>query len=112
MSFDLDNQEDNEIFYQSSLSLCFSSFEKIKENYKQANKRVVNIIKDKPSHELVEEIFCDIEASLALDLQPPSSIEFQITYEGLEAETYDQMMQDDFVPLCFETFQFLKEKNS
>ena len=70
---------------------------------------MVNTVKDKPSHELVKEIIWDIEASLALDLQPPSSIEFQIAYEGLEAKTYDQMMQDDSVPLCFETFQFLKK---
>ena len=71
---------------------------------------MVKPIKDKPSHELVEEIICDIEASLALDLQPSSSIEFQIADEGLEAETYDQKLQDDSVPLCFETFQFLKKK--
>lgn len=71
---------------------------------------MVNTIKEKPSHELVEEIICDIEASLALDLQPPSSIKLQIEDEGLVAETYDQMMQDESAPLCFETFQFLKKK--
>ena len=69
---------------------------------------MINIINDKPSPEMVEEIICDVESSLALDLQPPDSIEFQIANEGLEVETYDQMMQDDFVPLCFESFQFLK----
>ena len=26
----------------------------------------------------------------------------------MEAGTYDQMMQDDLVPFCFESFQFLK----
>jgi len=28
----------------------------------------------------------------------------------LEAGTYDQMIQDDSVPFCFESFQFLKGK--
>ena len=27
----------------------------------------------------------------------------------MEAITYDQMIQDDSLPLCFESFQFLKE---
>lgn len=71
---------------------------------------MVNTINDKTSPEMVEEIICHVESSLALDLQPPSSIEFQNADDGLEAETCDQMMQDDYVPLCFEEFQFLKEK--
>ena len=58
---------------------------------------------------MIDEIFCDIKSSLAPDLQPPNTIEGQITDKGLEAETYDRMMQDDSVPLCFEAFQFLNQ---
>ena len=67
---------------------------------------MVNTVNDKHYPELVEDIICDIESSLALDLQPPSPIAFQIADEGLEVETHDQMMQDDSVPLCFKAFQF------
>ena len=63
-----------------------------------------NTINDEHSPKLVEKIICDIESSLAPDLFPPNAIECQVADEGLEAETYDQMMQDDSVPLCFEAF--------
>ena len=43
-----------------------------------------------------------------LDFQPPNAIECQVADEDLKAGTYDQMMQYDSVPLCFESFQFLK----
>ena len=38
LSFDFDNQKDNEIIDHSSLPMYFSSFEKIRENYKQEDK--------------------------------------------------------------------------
>ena len=85
LSFDLDNQEDNQKIYQT-LPLCFSSFEKIRENYKQSDKRVVNTINDKTSLEIVEEIICDKESSLDLDLQPSNAIECQVADEGLEID--------------------------
>jgi len=43
-------------------------------------------------------------------LQPPNAIECQVADEDLEAEPYDQMMKDDSIPFCFESFQFLKGK--
>lgn len=110
LSIDIDNKNDNEILNQISLHSCFSSFSKIRENYNQEGKQVVNTITYKPSLKFIlEEIICSLESSLALDLQPPNSIDFQIVDEDLEAETCDQMMQDDSIQLCFEEFQFLKE---
>ena len=44
-----------------------------------------------------------------LDFQPQNAIECQVAEENLEAGTYDQMTQDDSMPICFELFQFLKE---
>lgn len=43
-------------------------------------------------------------------MQPLNAIDFQVADEDLEAGTYDQMIQDDSVPFCFESFQFLKGK--
>ena len=62
---------------------------------------MVNTINDEHSPKLVKKIICDIESSLAPDLQPSNAIECQVADEGLEVETHDQMMQDDSVPLCF-----------
>ena len=39
---------------------------------------------------------------------PPNPIDCQVADEDLEAGPYDQMMHDDSVPFCFESFQFLK----
>ena len=41
-------------------------------------------------------------------MQPPNAIDCQVADEDMEAGTYDQMIQDDSVPFCFESFQFLK----
>lgn len=77
---------------------------KILEHYKQEDKRVINIISGQPSHESVEDVTCDMEASFAPESQPLSYIEFQITDESLESETYYELMQDNSIPLCFESF--------
>lgn len=52
---------------------------------------------------MIDEIILDTE----LDLQPPNTIQGQITDEGEAAEIHDLMMQEDSVPLCYEAFQFI-----
>lgn len=89
--------------------MCFLSIEKIRENYNQADKRVVNNINGQPSHELVEDVICNMEASFTLESQPLSYIEFQIIDEILESKTYCELMQDNSLPLSFDSFQFLKK---
>ena len=51
----------------------------------------------------------DTKPSLAPDLQPPNAMEGLITDEGVEAEIHNLLMQEDFVPFCFEAFQFIKK---
>jgi len=45
----------------------------------------------------------------ASDLQPPNETEGQITDEVVEDEIHDLMMQEDSIPFCFETFQFIRQ---
>jgi hypothetical protein len=96
------NEENAENFKVSekSLPLCFSSFQFLRENYKQEDKQVVSSIMGKLSYESVEDVICDMEVVLALELQPLSYIDFQTT---------DELMQYNFVPLSFGSFQFLKK---
>lgn len=118
-----ENAENFEIS-EGYLPLCFASFQFLKEIFSKIrnqqsfsfdvevevdNELLEQVVNEKTSPEMVEEIVCDIESSLAPDLQPQNSIECQVADEGLEIETYDQTMQDDSVPLCFEAFQFLKQ---
>jgi hypothetical protein len=50
-----------------------------------------------------------MEVVLAPKLQPLSYLEFQIPDESLEPETDYELMQNNFVPLSFNSFQFLKK---
>ena len=43
-----------------------------------------HVVNEKPFPEMVEEIMLDMESSLTPDLQPPSSIELQISDEEIE----------------------------
>ena len=42
------------------------------------------------------------------DLQPSKAIDCQVAAEDLEVDTHDFMIQGDSIPLCFESFHFLK----
>lgn len=57
---------------------------------------------------MIDENILDTKPSLAPDLQPPNTIEDQIVDEGMEAEIHDLMMKEDYVPFCFEAFQFIR----
>jgi hypothetical protein len=79
-----------------SFPLCFSSFQFLRENCKQ----VVSSRDGECSNESVENVIDDMEVVLDPGLQPLSYIDFQTT---------DELMQYNFVPLSFNSFQFLKE---
>ena len=38
------------------------------------------------------------------ELQPPNAIDCQVANDGMEANTYDQMIQEGSLPFCFESF--------
>ena len=54
---------------------------------------------------MIDEIILDTKP----DLQPPNTIQGPITNEGEAAKMHDLMMQEDFVPLRYEAFQFLRK---
>jgi hypothetical protein len=88
-----------------SFPLCFSSFQFLRENYKQ----VVNSRDGECSDQSVEDVIDDMEVVLDPELQPLSYIDFQIPDESLEPETKYELIQNNFVPLSFNSFQFLKK---
>ena len=88
---------------EGSLPICFASFQFIRDNfYAIRNQQSLSFdIDNQEGNEILDQDSSDP------DLQPPNAIECQVADEYLEAGTYDQMMQDDSVPLCFESFHFL-----
>jgi hypothetical protein len=50
-----------------------------------------------------------MEAVLNPESQPLTSFNFQILDDNLEPETNDDLIQRNSVPLCFKSFQVLKE---
>jgi len=58
------------------------------------------VVNKKSSPEMIDEIILDTEP----DLQPPNTIQGQITDEGEAAEIHNLMMQENYVPLCYEAF--------
>ena len=67
------------------------------------------VVNEKSSPQTIDVIILDTRPSLAPDLQPPNGIEGQIADESVEDEIHDLMMQEDFVPFCFEAFQFIRQ---
>ena len=67
------------------------------------------VVDEKSSPEMIDEIILDTKPSLAPYLQPPNGNEGQIADESMEAKIHDLMMQEDSVPFCFEAFQFIKQ---
>ena len=91
------------------MPLCLASFQFLREIYKQADQQVVNSKNGQFYDELIVEVFHDIEVVLAPKLQPISYLEFQIPDESLESKTDYELMQNNYVPLSFNSFQFLKK---
>ena len=84
------------------LPLCFDSFQFIRDNF--------HAIRNQTSTSLDLDRLEGNENFLYSDLQPPKVIDCQVAAEDLEVGTHDLMIQGDSVPLCFESFQFLREK--
>jgi hypothetical protein len=58
---------------------------------------------------LVEDAIKDVEVVLNPELQPFTYFDFQISNESLKPETNYELIQNNSVPLCFNSFQILKE---
>jgi hypothetical protein len=84
--------------------LCFSSFQFLKRN----SRPVVNSEDKKFSDQSVEDAIVDMKAFLNPELQPLTDFDFQILDERLKLETNYELIQNKSVPLCFNSFQFLK----
>ena len=89
---------------EGSLPFCFASFQFIRDNF-HAIRNQLSTSFDLDHLEDNEILVQDLSYP---DLQPPNAIDCQVLDEDLEAEPYDQMMQDVSVPFYFESFQFLK----
>jgi hypothetical protein len=87
------------------LPLCFSSFQFLRANCKQ----VVNSREGEFSDQLGEDVRVDVEAVLNPELQHFTYSDFQIPNERLKPETNYELIQNNSVPLCFNSFQILKE---
>jgi hypothetical protein len=90
---------------EKSLPLCFSSFQFLRGNCKQ----VVNSREGECSDQLGEDASADVEVVLNPELQPFTFSDFQIPDESLKPETNYELIQNNSVPLCFNSFQILKE---
>jgi hypothetical protein len=90
---------------EKSLPLCFSSFQFLKRN----SRPVVNSEDKNSSDQSVDDAIKDMETILNLELQNFTYSEFQIPNESLEPETNYELIHNNFVPLCFNSFQVLKE---
>jgi hypothetical protein len=90
---------------EKSLPLCFSSFQFLRRNYKH-----VGIGKEGGcSNQLGEDASVDVEAVLNPKLQPFTYFDFQISDERLKPKANYELIQNNFVPLCLNSFQFLKK---
>jgi hypothetical protein len=90
---------------ERSMPLCFSSFQILRENYKQ----VVDSKDEECFDHSVEDVIDDMEVVLDPELQPLSYIDFQIPDESLEPETEYELMHYNSIPLTFNSFHFLKK---
>jgi len=100
-SHDIDEEEtENFRVREKSLPLCFSSFQFLRGNCKQ----VVNSREGECSDQLGEDASVDVEAILNLELQPFTYFDFQISDERLKPEANYELIQNNSVPLCFNSF--------
>jgi hypothetical protein len=105
-SHDSDEEEtENFRVREKSLPLCFSSFQFLRGNCKQ----VVNSREGECSDPLGEDASVDVKVVLNPELQPFTYFDFQISDERLKPEANSELIQNNSVPLCFDSFQFLKK---
>jgi hypothetical protein len=105
-SHDSDEEEtENFRVREKSLPLCFSSFQFLRRNCRR-----VGIGKEGGcSDQLGEDASADVEVVLNPKLQHFTYSDFQIPNESLKPETNCELIQNNSVPLCFNSFQILKE---
>jgi hypothetical protein len=105
-SHDSDEEEtENFRVREKSLPLCFASFQFLRGNCKQ----VVNSREGECSDPLGEDASVDVKVVLNPELQPFTYFDFQISDERLKPEANSELIQNNSVPLCFDSFQFLKK---
>jgi hypothetical protein len=90
---------------EDTLPLCCSSFQFRKRN----SRSVVNSEDKNFSDQSVEDALKDMEAVLNPVSQPLTYIDFQILDDSLEPEANYELIQNNSVPLCFNSFQILKK---
>jgi hypothetical protein len=90
---------------EGTLSLCCSSFQFMKRN----SRPVVNSEDKIPMTNQLMILIKDMEAVLNPVSQPLTDIDFRILDDSLEPEENSELIQKNSVPLCFKSFQVLKE---
>jgi len=91
---------------EGTLPFCFESFQFIRDNYHAIRNQVSTSF----DIDHLEDTQIFAQNSSPLDLQPQNAAQYQIAEENLEATTYDQKIQVDSLPLCFESSELFKEK--
>jgi hypothetical protein len=105
-SHDSDEEEtENLRVSEDTLPLCFSSFQFLKRN----SRSVVNSEDKNSSDQSIDDAIKDMEAVLNPESQHLPYFDFQISDERLKPEANSELIQNNSVPLCFNSFQILKE---
>jgi hypothetical protein len=90
---------------EDTFPLCCSSFQFRKRN----SRLVVNSEDRNLSDQSVEDALKDMEVVLNPVSQPLTYIDFQILDDSLEPEANSELIQNNYVPLCFNSFRILKK---
>jgi hypothetical protein len=105
-SHDSDEEEtENLRVSEDTLPLCFSSFQFLKRN----SRSVVNSEDKNSSDQSIDDAIKDMEVVLNPESQHFPYFDFQISDERLKPEANSELIQNNSVPLCFNSFQILKE---
>ena len=109
MHISYDNDEESVANFEvreGSLPFCFDSYQFIRDNF-HAIRNQLSTSLDLDPLKRDENFVPDFSYS---DFQPPNAIDYQVAHEDMEANTYDQMIQEYSLSFCFESCQFLKGK--
>jgi hypothetical protein len=90
---------------EDTLPLCCSSFQFLKRN----SRPIVNSEDINSSDQSIDDAIKDMEAVLNPEPQHLPYFDFQISDERLKPEANSELIQNNSVPLCFDSFQFLKK---
>jgi hypothetical protein len=90
---------------EDTLSLCCSSCQFLRRN----SRSVVSSRDEISSDQSIDDTLKDMEVVLNPVSQPLTYIDFQILDDSLEPEANSELIQNNSVPVCFNSFQMLKE---